>query len=74
MVAERQEQRIDVLHERAGVAHHGVAQQAQLADKLGPRHPDMLKLTLAIQEAGSRIEEIAKKHPEAAAYTPGSIL
>lgn len=31
-------------------------QRAQLSEKLGPRHPDMLKLNLAIQAAQSRID------------------
>ncbi len=36
-------------------------QQAQLSDKLGDRHPDMVKIQLAIQTAESRIQgEIAK--------------
>jgi exopolysaccharide transport family protein len=36
-------------------------QRAQLSDKLGPRHPDMVKLNAAIEAARSRIEsEIAK--------------
>lgn len=36
-------------------------QQAQSADKLGPRHPDMVKLGLAIQTAEARVQgEIAK--------------
>jgi polysaccharide biosynthesis transport protein len=36
-------------------------QQAQLSEKLGPRHPDMLKLTNAIQAAETKLQaEIAK--------------
>ena len=36
-------------------------QQAQLSDKLGPRHPDMVKLGLAIQTAENKIQgEISK--------------
>lgn len=36
-------------------------QQAQLSDKLGDRHPDMVKIRLAIQTAEARIQgEIAK--------------
>ncbi len=36
-------------------------QQAQLSDKLGPRHPDMVKLGLAIQTAETKIQgEISK--------------
>ena len=36
-------------------------QQAQLSDKLGPNHPDMVKLSSAIRAAESRIQgEIAK--------------
>ena len=36
-------------------------QQAQLSDKLGPNHPDMIKLSSAIRAAESRIQgEIAK--------------
>jgi succinoglycan biosynthesis transport protein ExoP len=36
-------------------------QQAQASDKLGPRHPDMVKLGLAIQNAEARIQgEIGK--------------
>jgi capsular exopolysaccharide synthesis family protein len=36
-------------------------QQAQLSDKLGPRHPEMLKLGLAIQTAETKIQgEISK--------------
>jgi capsular exopolysaccharide synthesis family protein len=36
-------------------------QQAQLSDKLGDRHPDMVKIQLAIQTAEARIQgEIAK--------------
>jgi len=36
-------------------------QQAQMAEKLGPRHPDMLKLTAAIQTAQAKVDaEIAK--------------
>jgi succinoglycan biosynthesis transport protein ExoP len=36
-------------------------QQAQLSEKLGPRHPDMLKLGLAIQSAEAKVQgEVAK--------------
>ena len=36
-------------------------QQAQLSEKLGPRHPDMLKITNAIQSAETKLQtEIAK--------------
>jgi capsular exopolysaccharide synthesis family protein len=36
-------------------------QQAQLSEKLGPRHPDMLKIGLAIETAEAKIQgEIAK--------------
>ena len=36
-------------------------QQAQLSEKLGPRHPDMMRLALAIQTAEAKIQgEIAK--------------
>jgi succinoglycan biosynthesis transport protein ExoP len=36
-------------------------QQAQLSDKLGPRHPDMVKITLGIQTAEAKIQgEIGK--------------
>jgi capsular exopolysaccharide synthesis family protein len=36
-------------------------QQAQLSDKLGPRHPDMMKIGLAIETAEAKIQgEIAK--------------
>jgi polysaccharide biosynthesis transport protein len=36
-------------------------QQAQLSEKLGPRHPDMLKLSNAIQSAETKLQsEIAK--------------
>jgi hypothetical protein len=33
VVAQRQEQRIGVLQKGAGVAHHGMAQHAQLVDR-----------------------------------------
>jgi succinoglycan biosynthesis transport protein ExoP len=36
-------------------------QQAQMSERLGPKHPDMLKITLAIEAAQARIDaEIAK--------------